>query len=66
MVICPNYGHFEKKLRSVIVSQKHYLNQILDVHPLCNLETFNAGSLLFISIYSMQCSRGLRLLFCCG
>ena len=34
LVICPNYGHFEKKLRSVIVSQNHYLNQILDVHPL--------------------------------
>ena len=34
MVICLNYGHFEKLLRSVIVSQNHYLNQILDVHPL--------------------------------
>ena len=34
LVICPNYSHFENKLRSVIVSQNHYLNQILDVHPL--------------------------------
>ena len=34
MVICLNYGHFEKKLRSVIVSQNHYLNKIFDVHPL--------------------------------
>ena len=34
MVICLNYRHFENKLRSVIVSQNHYLNQILDVHPL--------------------------------
>ena len=34
MVICQNYGHFAKKFRSVIVSQNHYLNQILDVHPL--------------------------------
>ena len=34
MVICLNYGHFENKLRSVIISQNHYLNQILDVHPL--------------------------------
>ena len=33
MVICLNYGHFEKKLRSVIVSQNDYPNQILDVHP---------------------------------
>ena len=24
----------QKKLRSVIVSQNHYLNQIIDVHPL--------------------------------
>ena len=34
MVFCLNYGHFEKKWRSVIVSQNHYLNQFLDVHPL--------------------------------
>ena len=34
LVICQNYGHFAKKLRSVIVSQNHYLNKILDVHPL--------------------------------
>ena len=34
MVICLNYGHFEKKMRSVIVSKNHYLNQILDIHPL--------------------------------
>ena len=26
----------QKKLRSVIVSQNHYLNKILDVHPLFN------------------------------
>ena len=34
MVICQNYGHFAKKLRSVTVSQNHYINKILDVHPL--------------------------------
>ena len=34
MVICLNNGHFEKKLRSVIESQNHYLNKIFDVHPL--------------------------------
>ena len=34
MVACVNYGHFEKKFRSVIVSQNYYLNQIFDVHPL--------------------------------
>ena len=34
MVICLNYRHFEKKLRSVIVSQNDYLNNIFDVHPL--------------------------------
>ena len=34
MVICLNYRHFENKLRSVIVSQIYYINQILDVHPL--------------------------------
>ena len=27
---------WRKKLRSVIVSQNHYLNQIFDVHPLAN------------------------------
>ena len=26
----------KKKLRTVIVSQNHYLNKILDVHPLWN------------------------------
>ena len=36
LVICLNYGHFEKKMRSVIVSQNHYLKKILDVHPLRN------------------------------
>ena len=49
MVICQNYGHFEKKMRSVIVSQNHYLNQILDVHPLIYLylscPLYNANSL---------------------
>ena len=34
LVICLNYAHFENQLRSVIVSQNHYLNQIFDVHPL--------------------------------
>ena len=34
MVICLKYKHFEKKLRSVIVSQNPYLNKIFDVHPL--------------------------------
>ena len=34
LVICQNYGHFAIKLRSMIVSQNHYLNKILDVHPL--------------------------------
>ena len=34
MVICLNYMNFEKKLRSVIVSENHYLNKIFDVHPL--------------------------------
>ena len=34
MVICLNYGYFKNKLRSVIVSQNHYLNKIFDVHPL--------------------------------
>ena len=34
LVICQNYGHFQKKLRSVIVSQNHYLNKMFDVHPL--------------------------------
>ena len=34
MVICQNYRHFAKKLRSLIVSQNHFLNKILDVHPL--------------------------------
>ena len=33
-LICLNYGHFEKKLWSGIISQNHYLNKILDVHPL--------------------------------
>ena len=37
MLICLNYRHFEKELRSVIVSQNHYLNQILVVHPLCHI-----------------------------
>ena len=27
----------QKKLRSAIVSQNHYLNKILDVHPLRNI-----------------------------
>ena len=38
-----NYGHFAKKLRSGIISQIHYLNKILDVHPLwklCEKERF--------------------------
>ena len=39
MVICLNNGHFEKKLRSVIVSQNHYLNKIFDVHPLTPKDT---------------------------
>ena len=39
MVICLNYGHLKKKLRSVIVSQNHYINQNLDVHPLCNVHS---------------------------
>ena len=34
LVICQNNGHFAKQLRSVIVSHNHYLNKILDVHPL--------------------------------
>ena len=35
MVTCQNHGHFAKtKLRSVIVSQNHYHNKILVVHPL--------------------------------
>ena len=34
MVICQNYGHFAKILRSVIIFQNHYINKILDVHPL--------------------------------
>ena len=34
MVICQNYGHVAKKLSSVIVSQNHFLNKILDVYPL--------------------------------
>ena len=34
LVICLNYRHFKNKLRSVIVSQNHYLNKIFDVHPL--------------------------------
>ena len=42
MVICLNYGHFEKKLKSVIISQNHYLNQILDVYPL-NSHPFYCG-----------------------
>ena len=43
IVICPYYGHFEKKLRSEIVSQNHYLNQILDVHALV-AACFGCGS----------------------
>ena len=39
LVICQNYGHFANKLRSVIVSQNHYLNKILDVHPLGYLKS---------------------------
>ena len=39
MVIYLNYGHFEKKFKSMVVSQNHYLNQILDVHPLYQLIT---------------------------
>ena len=34
MVICLKYGHFENKLRSVIVSQNHYIIKICYVHPL--------------------------------
>ena len=41
LVICLNYGYFEIKLRSVIVSQSHYLNQILDVHPLYKRVSYN-------------------------
>ena len=37
MVICQNYRHFSKKLKSVIVSQIHYLNKIIDVHPLSDV-----------------------------
>ena len=33
-VIRLNYRHFGKKLRSVTVSQNHFLNKICDVHPL--------------------------------
>ena len=47
LVICLNYGHFEKKLRSVIVSQNHYLNQILDVHPLAYIALSDPGSMKF-------------------
>ena len=43
MVICLNYRHFENKLRSVIVSENHYLNQILDVHPLRTLVPLPPG-----------------------
>ena len=39
MIIYHNYGHVVKKLSSVIVSQKHYLNKILDVHPLTESTT---------------------------
>ena len=39
MVICQNYRHFAKILRLVIISQNHYLNKILDVHPLINIYT---------------------------
>ena len=34
IVIFLNYRHFEKKFRSVIVSQNHYINKIFDVHSL--------------------------------
>ena len=34
IAIWQNYGQFAKQLRSVIISQNHYLNKILDVHPL--------------------------------
>ena len=47
MVICLNYGHFEKKLRSVIVSQNHYLNRILDIHPLSIIQSICAMSNAF-------------------
>ena len=30
----PKLRTFSKKLRSVIVAQNHYINHILDVHPL--------------------------------
>ena len=33
MVICLNYGQFEKKFRSVVVIQNHYHNKIFDIHP---------------------------------
>ena len=36
-VIYQNYGHSAKNLKSVTVSQNHYLNKILDVHPLAIL-----------------------------
>ena len=32
-----NYGHLEKKMSSVIVSQNHYFNKIFDVHPLVSI-----------------------------
>ena len=37
-----NYGHFEKKFKSVIVFQNHYLNKIFDVYPLSNLQISNS------------------------
>jgi hypothetical protein len=34
MIICQNYGHFAKKIEVSDRISNHYLNKILDVHPL--------------------------------
>ena len=54
VVICQNYVHFANKLRSVIVSQNHYLNKILDVHPLGHSNIFRIGMKILFNKTQLQ------------
>ena len=53
----------QKKFRSVIVSKNHYLNNILDVHPLllAAVVYFNCGD--FLKIFLIMTFGGVNITF---
>ena len=69
LVICQNYRHFSKQLRSVMIFQNHYLNQILYVHPLWSqgekLQTYwlTHNTLMWKRTEGFQVLQGLQGLY---